>query len=155
MKGQIKTLLNIRKKEFESKKGESDISNVLSNEEEKKNESVNKKESNEKNNEEKGIDGHWFLVNSYENIDFLSLIKYKEKIIVQTEEKTISNTLMTNTNNTSNISNVSNININQQIIKDKYSNPHIFSYIIKVLGRSAWNSNNNKRELRDCLCWML
>ena len=152
LKGQIKSLLNLRKKEFESKKGETDITNVISNEEEKKNDSQNKKESNEKIHKERGIDGHWFLVNSYENIDFLSLIKYKEKIVIQTEEKASTNTTITN--NTSNIS-----NINQQSIKDKYANPHIFSYKIKdskkfvtVYQNKSCKVHHNKNEFicKDC-----
>ena len=43
-----------------------------------------KKEADEKNKIAKaniGIDGHWFLVNNFDNIEFLSLIKYKEVVM--------------------------------------------------------------------------
>ena len=160
LKGRIKALLNLRKKEFESRKGDSDISNVLSNEEDKSrnigNDSQNKKESNEKNNEDKGIDGHWFLINSYENIDFLSLIKYKEKIVIQIDEKANTNTTMTNNTSTT-MSNMA--NINQPKINDKYTNPHIFSFLIKdtkkfvtVYQNKSCKMHHNKNEFicKDC-----
>lgn len=33
------------------------------------------------------IDGHWFLVNNFDNIEFLSFIKYKEVILNPNEMK--------------------------------------------------------------------
>ena len=153
LKGRIKTLLNIRRKEFESKKGDSDIGNVSSAEEDKgHNDLQNKKDMGDKNNIiSKGIDGHWFLVNSYENIDFLSLIKYKEKLIIQPDQDKMNSNI---SNNTSVVSNV----LSQSGV-EKYTNPHIFSYIIKdtkkfvtVYQNKSCRYHHNKNEFicKDC-----
>jgi len=172
LKGRIKSLLNIRKKELDTKNRDVDITNVISNEEDRNHISTDaqKKDLGDKNNiyNIKGIDGHWFLINSYENIDFLSLIKYKEKTIAELEqEKAIANTSVTN--NTSNISiqnqsqnpNQSQIqNQSQNIIpNDKYTNPHLFSYRIKdskkyvtVYQNKSCKYHHNKNEFicKDC-----
>ena len=153
LKGRIKTLLNIRRKEFESKKGDSDIGNISSAEEDKgHNDLQNKKDMGDKNNIiSKGIDGHWFLVNSYENIDFLSLIKYKEKLIIQPDQDKMNSNI---SNNTSVVSNV----LSQSGV-EKYTNPHIFSYIIKdtkkfvtVYQNKSCRYHHNKNEFicKDC-----
>ena len=122
LKGRIKTLLNMKRKEFGSKKGDGDI-NIISNEEDKGRLDLhNKKDINEKENIiNKGIDGHWFLVNSYENIEFLSLIKYKEKLVIQPEQEKANSNIPIN-------SSMSDLN---QITQNNYTNPHLFSYIIK------------------------
>ena len=138
------------------KRGENDITNVVSNEEDKSHigaDIQNKKDLEDKNNgSNKGIDGHWFLINTYENVDFLSLIKYKEKLVIQTEiDKGSSNTLLSN--------NVSNISASNQLANSKYSNPHIFSYIIKdtkkfvtVYQNKSCKYHHNKNEFicKDC-----
>ena len=156
LKGSIKSLINIRKKDLDLKRGENDITNVVSNEEDKSHigaDIQNKKDLEDKNNgSNKGIDGHWFLINTYENVDFLSLIKYKEKLVIQTEiDKGSSNTLLSN--------NVSNISASNQLANSKYSNPHIFSYIIKdtkkfvtVYQNKSCKYHHNKNEFicKDC-----
>ena len=156
LKGSIKSLINIRKKDLDLKRGENDITNVVSNEEDKSHigaDIQNKKDLEDKNNgSNKGIDGHWFLINTYENVDFLSLIKYKEKLVIQTEiDKGSSNTLLSN--------NVSNISASNQLTNSKYSNPHIFSYIIKdtkkfvtVYQNKSCKYHHNKNEFicKDC-----
>jgi len=156
LKGSIKSLINIRKKDLDLKRGENDITNVVSNEEDKSHigaDIQNKKDLEDKNNgSNKGIDGHWFLINTYENVDFLSLIKYKEKLVIQTEiDKGSSNTLLSN--------NVSNISAYNQLTNSKYSNPHIFSYIIKdtkkfvtVYQNKSCKYHHNKNEFicKDC-----
>ena len=175
LKGRIKSLLNIRKKELDTKNRDVDITNVISNEEDRNlisNDAQNKKDSGDKNNiyNIKGIDGHWFLINSYENIDFLSLIKYKEKTIAELEQEKANTSV---TNNTSNISNQNQSqnqsqnqiqnqiqNQNQNIIpNDKYTNPHLFSYKIKdtkkyvtVYQNKSCKYHHNKNEFicKDC-----
>ena len=156
LKGSIKSLINIRKKDLDLKRGENDITNVVSNEEDKSHigaDIQNKKDLEDKNNgSNKGIDGHWFLINTYENVDFLSLIKYKEKLVIQTEiDKGSSNTLLSN--------NVSNVSASNQLANSKYSNPHIFSYIIKdtkkfvtVYQNKSCKYHHNKNEFicKDC-----
>ena len=156
LKGSIKSLINLRKKDLDLKRGENDITNVVSNEEDKSHigaDIQNKKDLEDKNNgSNKGIDGHWFLINTYENVDFLSLIKYKEKLVIQTEiDKGSSNTLLSN--------NVSNISASNQLANSKYSNPHIFSYIIKdtkkfvtVYQNKSCKYHHNKNEFicKDC-----
>ena len=156
LKGSIKSLINIRKKDLDLKRGENDITNVVSNEEDKSHigaDIQNKKDLEDKNNgSNKGIDGHWFLINTYANVDFLSLIKYKEKLVIQTEiDKGSSNTLLSN--------NVSNISASNQLANSKYSNPHIFSYIIKdtkkfvtVYQNKSCKYHHNKNEFicKDC-----
>ena len=157
LKGKIKTLMHIKRKEFESKKGENDIGSALANEEEKgknKNDTQSKKDSNEKNNIlSKGIDGHWFLVNSYDTIEFLAFIKYKEKLIIQPDQDKLSTSNSQISNNPSMMSNLS------QSATQKYSNPHIFSFIIKdtkkfvtVYQNKSCKYHHNKNEFicKDC-----
>ena len=156
LKGRIKTLLNIRRKEFESKKGDSDIGNVSSTEEDKGHIDLQKKDMGDKNNIiSRGIDGHWFLINSYENLDFLSLIKYKEKLIIQPDQDKM-NASTVSSNNTSVLSNV---NVVSKTGIQKYTNPHIFSYIIKdtkkfvtVYQNKSCRFHHNKNEFicKDC-----
>ena len=150
LKGRIKTLLNMKRKEFGSKKGDGDI-NIISNEEDKGRLDLhNKKDINEKENIiSKGIDGHWFLVNSYENIEFLSLIKYKEKLVIQPEQEKANSNIPIN-------SSMSDLN---QITQNNYTNPHLFSYIIKdtkkfvtVYQNKSCKKHHNKNEFicKDC-----
>ena len=163
LKGRIKTLLNIRKKEFESKNRDVDITNATSNEENRShisNDNQNKKDLGDKNNiyNSKGIDGHWFLINSYENIDFLSLIKYKEKTIAELEQEKIAASISNNSSNLS-IQNPNQNQIQNIIPNDKYTNPHLFSYKIKdskkfvtVYQNKSCKYHHNKNEFlcKDC-----
>ena len=167
LKGKIKTLINYKRKEFESKKGENDIS-ALATEEDKgkiRSDLQSKKDPNDKSGTySRGIDGHWFLVNSYENIEFLALIKYKEKLIIQPDQEKMNNPNSQIANNTSNISGISNVsnvsnisNISQPV--SQYSNPHIFSFILKdskkfitVYQNKSCKIHHNKNEFfcKDC-----
>ena len=157
LKGRIKTLLNLRRKDLELKKGDIDIGNILSNEEDRNrpgNEAQNKKDLNEDNNSpSNGIDGHWFLINSYENVEFLAFIKYKEKLsIIPDPDKVNNNNSVVSLNS----STMSNLN---QASQNKYTNPHIFSYIIKdakkfvtVYQNKSCKYHHNKNEFicKDC-----
>ena len=111
----------------------------------------NKKELDKNNIISKGIADHWFLINSYENIDFLALIKYKERLIIQPE---------INPNPSNSVSNSSSVVSNViQSNTQKYTNPHIFSYIIKdskkyvtVYQNKSCKYHHNKNEFicKDC-----
>ena len=175
LKGRIKSLINFRLKELESKKGEGEAPNLHSNinpsEEEKANQMDmqtlgHKKEADEKNKIVKtniGIDGHWFLVNNFDNIEFLSLIKYKEVVMNPNEMADKMNddhsniplpptTKISNLNlNTINVTNLDNLNISNQI--DTFLQPHQFSYIIKeakkyvtVYQNKSCKYHHNKNE---------
>ena len=154
LKGRIKSLISARLKEIESKKGE-EITNIHSNinvipsEDDKSNQMGmsdiqtlgHKKELEEKNKLLKanaGIDGHWFLVNNFKNIEFLSLIKYKEILLnlkefqekLNDEHSSMPippNNKIINSNNM--ISNLNNLNLSKQV--DKYLQPQKFLYYIK------------------------
>ena len=160
LKGRIKSLIDFRKKEIESKKGEGEIANLHSNinmnDEDKSSQlGINDKQTlgHKKNEDDKnklikmniGIDGHWFLVNNFKNIEFLSLIKYKEIIInlndmqdkLNEDSSSIPNVPILPNNrisainsNNVNITNLNNINISQPMV-DKYIQPFKFSYFIK------------------------
>ena len=152
LKGRIKTLIEIREKELQSKKGEGEEKNIHSNinvsEEDKTNPIGandmqtlgNKKEIDEKNKKSNiGIDGHWFLVNTFDNIEFLSLIKYKEVIMTSNEMLDKLNEDHSNIPppprissiipNNNNITNLNDINIGPQ--EDKCLQPYQFAYNIK------------------------
>ena len=157
LKGRIKTLLNLKRKDLELKKGDIDIGNILSNEEDRNrpgNEAQNKKDLNEDNNSpSNGIDGHWFLINSYENVEFLAFIKYKEKLsIIPDPDKVNNNNSVVSLNS----STMSNLNKASQ---NKYTNPHIFSYIIKDAKKFVtfyqnksckYHHNKNEFVCKDC-----
>lgn len=177
LKGRIKTLINLRIKELESKRGEGEPINLHTNlihaEEDKSNLNDKqtlgkKKEIDEKNDflkENIGIDGHWFLVNEFDNVEFLSLIKYKE-IFPSTDNQDKSNDDHSNVSNlpphysskilsvNSNNINSNNLNnINTQTRKDKFSQPQKFSYYLKeskkyvsVYQNKSCNLHHNKNE---------
>ena len=157
LKGRIKTLLNLRNKEFEVKKSDNDIVNIGINEDDKnnQNEILNKKELDDKNKLiNKAIDGHWFLVNSFEDIDFLSIIKYKEKLTIQSDQDKINSNIIAQNNNTQTIQNKI---ISQK--QTKYMNPHFFSFNIKdskkfvtVYQKKSCKEHHNKNEFicKDC-----
>ena len=103
----------------------------------------------------RAIDGHWFLVNSYEDIDFLSLIKYKEKLIIQTEQDKINSNIIVPNN--SNVTTVQNKIISQNL--NNYMNPHLFSLLVKdskkfvtVYQNKSCKNHHNKNEFicKDC-----
>ena len=48
---------------------------------------ADQKKEDEDSITKQGIDGHWFLINNFENIDFLSFIKYKEIFLTPNEMK--------------------------------------------------------------------
>ena len=156
LKGRIKTLLNIRTKEFEIKRGDNDISNIGVNDDDKNPNDQNKKDNEDKNKLiNRAIDGHWFLVNSYEDIDFLSLIKYKEKLIIQTEQDKINSNIIVPNN--SNVTTVQNKIISQNL--NNYMNPHLFSLLVKdskkfvtVYQNKSCKNHHNKNEFicKDC-----
>ena len=156
LKGRIKTLLNIRTKEFEIKRGDNDISNIGVNDDDKIPNDQNKKDNEDKNKLiNRAIDGHWFLVNSYEDIDFLSLIKYKEKLIIQTEQDKINSNIIVPNN--SNVTTVQNKIISQNL--NNYMNPHLFSLLVKdskkfvtVYQNKSCKNHHNKNEFicKDC-----
>ena len=178
LKGRIKTLINARFKELESKKGENEATNLHSNinpSEEDKNTQMgmndmqtmgHKKELEEKNKLLKsniGIDGHWFLVNNFENIEFLALIKYREvpmnsnEMVDKLNEDHSSipvapQTRISSMNtNTINVTNLNNLNISNKI--DTYLQPFQFSYYIKeskkfvtVYQNKSCKDHHNKNE---------
>ena len=175
LKGRIKTLLEAREKELQSKKGEGEEKNLHSNinvsEEDKSNPIGandmqtlgNKKEADEKNKKANiGIDGHWFLVNKFDNIEFLSFIKYKEIIMTSNEMLDKLNDDHSNIpppprnipsiiSNNNNISNLNDINIAHQ--EDKCLQPYQFAYNIKeskkfvtVYQNKSCKYHHNKNE---------
>jgi hypothetical protein len=48
---------------------------------------ADQKKEDEDSISKQGIDGHWFLINNFDNIDFLSFIKYKEIFLTPNEMK--------------------------------------------------------------------
>jgi hypothetical protein len=83
LKGKIKDLIEKREKNLESKKEGSHISHAEDDKNvQKDNKDLEKQKEDDENemNEYRGIPGHWFYVNSCSNVDFLSLIKYKEVV---------------------------------------------------------------------------
>ena len=179
LKGRIKSLIEYRLKELESKKGEGEVPNIHSNinasEEDKGNQigmndmqtMGHKKDLDEKNKLVKsniGIDGHWFLVNNTDMVEFLSLIKYKEVIINSNEMLDKVNDDHSNTSNiqgvTTKISSMNTNTFNNKNIdtlnassKDKYLQPFQFSYFIKeskkfvtVYQNKSCKFHHNKNE---------
>ena len=178
LKGRIKSLINSRLKEIESKKGEETTNlhsniNVVPSEDDKSNPLGisdlqtlgHKKDLDDKNKlkSEIGIDGHWFLVNNFKNVEFLSLIKYKEILLNLNEfqEKLNEdhsssipippplNNRIINTNNI--VTNLNNLNLSKQV--DKYLQPYKFLYYIKeskkyvtVYQNKSCPNHHNKNE---------
>lgn len=177
LKGRIQSLMDYREKELESKKGEGEVPNMHSNinasEEDKSNQMNDmqtmghKKDIDDKSKLIKsniGIDGHWFLVNNSEKVEFLSLIKYKEVIINSNELLDKANDEHSNTSNIqgapNKISSVSTNTFNNKNLdsmntasKDKYLQPFQFSYFIKeakkfvtVYQNKSCKLHHNKNE---------
>ena len=182
LKGRIKSLLEYRRIELEAKKGESEVTNLTTNintkdEDNQSNIGINdmqtlgQKKEDDKNKLLKGdigIDGHWFLVNNLDNIELLSLIKYKEMMlspseILQDKINASSNNNSTipsfpqNTKNSSsygtslNKNNLSNL-INPSL-GDEYLQPCQYSYYIKdskkfvsVYQNKSCRHHHNKNE---------
>ena len=161
LQGKISELIERKKKELERQKGENDQTR---NEEEKKskdNKTSGKKldsEVKDDKNTIKGIDGHWFLINDSDNLDLLSLIKYKEIVEMQNQDKLLddhssvsapshfsSKILTVNTNN--------NIINNFNRANDKYSQPQQFSFYVKEIKKflsiyqnKSCNIHHNKND---------
>ena len=153
LKGRIKTLLNLRLKELESKK-EPVVSlhtNINMIDDDKTNQISDKqtlgykKEMEDKNKSliEKdniGIDGHWFMVNNFDNLELLSLIKYKEIYMTSIEIQDKINEEQAGqgqTTSQSNATKTQNTHSNSQKITNpannlgKYLRPFRFFYYIK------------------------
>ena len=153
LKGRIKALIEYRKKELESKK-ESEMNNLsthisIKDEDNPNNinniQNLGQKKEDDKNKLLKGdigIDGHWFLVNNFYNIELLSLIKYKEIMLLPSE--ILQNKINTNSNtlsipsfpqNTKSYGNsISRNNLSNLInpsLADKFLQPSQYSYYIK------------------------
>ena len=177
LKGRIKTLMEVREKELQSKKGEGEEKNIHSNvnasEEDKTNPlgasdmQTNKKEDEKNKKANLGIDGHWFLVNKFDNIEFLSLIKYKEIIMTSNEMIDKLNDDHSNIppppripsiiSNNNNITNLNDINIGPQ--EDKCLQPYQFAYNIKeskkfvtVYQNKSCKYHHNKNEFLCKTC---
>ena len=160
LKGGIRFLLALREKELEAEKGENQLPLQTTHIKLKGEDNVNGVPINDMQNlthkkedenyklfkESLEIDGHWFLVNNFDNIEFLSFIKYKEVILNPNEMKDKSNPPQTGSNIQTNSLN---------FIRDKYSSsgksnlsgfinpnlgddrqqPYQFSYVIKDLNK--------------------
>ena len=112
------------------------------------NKAADQQKEDEDSISKQGIDGHWFLINNFENIEFLSFIKYKEIFVTPNEMKergtppqigisnqSISQNFITDkvtgSGATSNLSGF----VNPQL-GDERQQPLQFSYIIKDLNKS-------------------
>ena len=182
LKGGIRFLLALREKELEAEKGENQIplqtthirlkgednnSGMAMND--MQNLSHKKEDENYKLIKESlEIDGHWFLVNNFDNIELLSFIKYKEVVLNLNElkDKTISPQTVQGTSQniirdkfsssgaTSNLSGFVNPNLG-----DDRQQPHQFSYIIKDLNKFVtiyqnisciYHHNKNEFVCKSC-----
>ena len=113
------------------------------------NKAADQKKEDDDSISKQGIDGHWFLVNNFENIEFLSFIKYKEIFLTPNEMKEKGNPPLTGMSNQSISQNfgrdkvfssgaISNLSgfINPNL-GDERQQPLQFSYIIKDSNKSV------------------
>ena len=113
------------------------------------NKAANQKKEDDDSISKQGIDWHWFLVNNFDNIEFLSFIKYKEIFLTLNEIKEKGNPPLTGMSNqsisqnfgrdkifssvtTKNLSDFVNPNLG-----DERQQPLQFSYIIKDSNKSV------------------
>ena len=185
LKGGIRFLLALREKELEAEKGENQLPLQTTHIKLKGEDNVSGMPINDMQNlthkkedenyklfkESLEIDGHWFLVNNFENIEFLSFIKYKEVISNLNEMKDKNNPPQTGLNVQS---------TSQNFIRDKFSNsgatsnlsglvnpnlgddrqqPYQFSFIIKDLNKFVtiyqnisciYHHNKNEFVCKNC-----
>ena len=142
LKGKIFDLKDKREKNLSSKKGESHISRAEDDKNvQKDNKDLEKQKEDDENemNEYGGIPGHWFLVNNCNNVDFLSLIKYKEVIVnpenqnqekVSDDHSSVSapshmSSKIVSVNTSNNILN------NLNMIRNKFDQPQQYFFYIK------------------------
>jgi len=184
LKGGIRFLLALREKELEAEKGENQVPlqtthirlkgednsgmpmNDMQNLTHKKEDENYKllKESLE-------IDGHWFLVNNFDNIEFLSFIKYKEVILnlnemrdkinppqagsnIQASSQNFIRDKFSSSGATTNLSGFVNPNLG-----DERQQPFQFSYYIKDLNKFVtiyqnisciYHHNKNEFVCKSC-----
>ena len=157
LKGGIKFLLKLTEEKTKKIENQPPPITHIKNKDEENTSSIpvnDNKTSEQKEEEEdiiskQGIDGHWFLVNNFDNIEFLSFIKYKEIFLTPNEMKEKGNTIQLGINNqsipqnlardkisslgaTSNLSGFVNPNLG-----DERQQPLQFSYIIKDTNKSV------------------